>query len=85
MVNMFAAFGLGALVALLPLAALAQTDGTAQPMQVAQAAPAASFGPRRRRRVAQKAFAPQRNTRQGEGKGGRRHMRQMRTGTAPKS
>jgi hypothetical protein len=37
MVNTFVAIGLGAVIALSPLAAMAQSDG---PMQVAQAAPA---------------------------------------------
>ena len=40
MANTFVAIGFGALIALSPLAAIAQTDGAAQPMQVAQAAPA---------------------------------------------
>ena len=42
MVKTFVAIGLGAVIALSPLAAMAQSEGPAQPIQVAQAAPAAS-------------------------------------------
>jgi hypothetical protein len=42
MLNRFAAIGLGALLGLSPLAAIAQSDSSAQPMQLVQAAPAAS-------------------------------------------
>ena len=67
MVNTFAAIGLGALVALSPLAAIAQTDGAAQPMQVAQAAPAATNSAHAG--GGGKAFAPPRQRPQGTGEG----------------
>jgi len=82
----FAAIGLGALVALSPLAALAQSDGAGQPMQVAQAtaAPAnsghAAGGGSHRRHLRHRA-----NTHKEQARAGAEHMRKMRTGTAPKS
>ncbi len=84
MVNTFVAVGLGALVALSPLAAIAQTDGAAQPMQVAQAAPnsahaggGGSHGRHLRHRG---------NTHKEQARAGAEHMRQMRMApAAPKS
>jgi len=82
MVRMFAAIGLGALVALAPLAAAAQSDGTAQPMQVAQATlPATSAhaggGGSHRRHLRHSA-----NTHKERARAGAEHMRQMHTAPA---
>jgi hypothetical protein len=84
MVIRFAAIGLGAVIALSPLAAMAQADGT-QPMQVAQAAPAANSahaggGGSHRRHLRHRA-----NAHKEQARAGAEHMRQMRMGTAPKS
>jgi hypothetical protein len=84
MVNTFVAIGFGALVALSPLAAIAQTDGAAQPMQVAQAAPAtpnsahAGGGGSHRRHLRHNA-----NTHKERARAGAEHMRQMRMAPAP--
>ena len=69
MVNTFVAIGLGALIALSPLAAMAQSDGRSHASGPGRSRDA-QLSPRRRRRVAQKAFAPQRQHAQGEGEGG---------------
>jgi hypothetical protein len=85
MVNTFVAIGLGTVIALSPLAAIAQTDG--QPMQVAQAAPAtpnsahAGGGGSHRRHLRHNA-----NTHKERARAGAEHMRQMRMAPAgPKS
>jgi hypothetical protein len=87
MVKMFAAMGFGALIALSPLAAIAQTDGAAQPMQMAQAAPAApnaahaGGGGSHRRHLRHRA-----NTHKERARAGAEHMRQMHMApAAPKS
>ena len=81
MVKMFAAIGLGALVALSPLAAIAQSDGPAQPMEVAQAAATATGsaahaggGGSHRRHLRHSA-----NTHKERARAGAEHMRQMRS------
>src|SRR5271154_949392 len=84
MVKIFAAMGLGALVALSPLAAMAQSDGTTEPMQVAQAttssAHAGGGGSHSRH------LRHSRNTHKERARAGAEHMRQMRTApAAPKS
>jgi hypothetical protein len=85
MTKMFAAMGLGVLIALSPLAAMAQSDGAAGPMQVAQAttgSPAhAGGGGSHRRHLRHSA-----NTHKERARAGAEHMRQMRTApAAPKS
>ena len=84
MVNTFVAIGLGAVIALSPLAAMAQSDG---PMQVAQAAPAtpnsahAGGGGSHGRHLRHSA-----NTHKDRARAGAEHMRQMRMApAAPKS
>jgi hypothetical protein len=84
MVKTFDAIGVGALVFLSPLAAIAQSDGPAQ--QVAQATPAvtnpahAGGGGSHRRHLRHNA-----NTHKERARAGAEHMRQMRMGTAPKT
>jgi hypothetical protein len=79
-----AAIGFGTLVALWPLAAIAQTDGTAQPMQVAQAIPPtgnsahAGGGGSHGRHLRHQA-----NTHKERARAGAEHMRQMRMAPAP--
>jgi hypothetical protein len=87
MVNTLAAIGLGAVIALSPLAAMAQTDGSAQPIQVAQAAPAATGtahaggGGSHRRHLRHSG-----NTHKERARAGAEHMRQMRMApAAPKT
>jgi len=86
MMKIHIAIGLGTLVALSPLAALARTEGAAQPMQVAQATPAATNsahaggGGSHRRHLRHSA-----NTHKERSRAGAEHIRQMRTGTAPKT
>jgi len=84
MVNTFVAIGLGAVIALSPLVAMAQSDG---PMQVAQAAPAtpnsahAGGGGSHRRHLRHSA-----NMHKERARAGAEHMRQMRMApAAPKS
>jgi hypothetical protein len=78
MVKTFVGIGLGALIGLSPLAAMAQSDGSAQPMQVAQAAPAATGsahaagGGSHRRHLRHRA-----NTHKERARAGAEHMRQM--------
>ena len=84
--NTFAAISIGALVGLSPLAAMAQSDGSAQPMLLAQAAPApnsahAGGGGSHSRHMRHRA-----NTHKERARAGAEHMRQMRTAPAtPKS
>ena len=78
----FVAISLGAFIGLSPLAAMAQSDGPAQPMQLAQAAPAATSahaggGGSHGRHLRHTA-----NTHKERARAGAEHMRQMRT--APK-
>jgi hypothetical protein len=86
MIKKLTAIGLGAVVTLAPLAALAQTEGAAQPMQVAQAATPtpnsahAGGGGSHRRHLRHSA-----NSHKERARAGAEHMRQMRMGTAPKS
>lgn len=86
MIKTFAAISIGALVGLSPLAAMAQSDGSAQPMQLAQAAPAPSSahaggGGSHSRHMRHRA-----NTHKERARAGAEHMRQMRTApAAPKS
>jgi hypothetical protein len=81
----FAAIGFGAVIAFSPLAAMAQSDGTPAPMQVAQAttgSPAhAGGGGSHSRHLRHRA-----NTHKERARAGAEHMRQMRTApAAPKS
>ena len=87
MVNTFIAISVGALVALSPVAAMAQSEGPAPPIQVAQAAPAASGtahaagGGSHRRHLRHSG-----STHKERARAGAEHMRQMRTApVAPKS
>jgi hypothetical protein len=86
MMKVHLAIGLGTLIALSPFAALAQTEGAAQPLQVAQAAPAApnsahaGGGGSHRRHLRHSA-----NSHKERARAGAEHMRQMRMGTAPKT
>jgi hypothetical protein len=86
MIKIHLAIGLGTLIALSPLAALAQTEKAAQPMQVAQAAPAttnsahAGGGGSHRRHLRHSG-----NTHKERARAGAEHMREMRMGTAPKT
>jgi hypothetical protein len=82
MVNTFAAIGLGAVIALSPLAAMAQSDG---PMQVAQAAPAATSAHAGGGGSHSRHLRHSRNSHKEQARAGAEHMRMMRTGTAPKS
>lgn len=81
--NTFAAIGLGAVIALSPLAAMAQSDGPGQLMQVAQAttnsAHAGGGGSHSRH------LRHSGNTHKERARAGAEHMRQMRMGTAPKT
>jgi hypothetical protein len=82
MLKTFAAISLGAFVAVSPLAALAQSEGPAQPEQLAQAAPAtgtahAAGGGSHRRHLRHRA-----NTHKERARAGAEHMRQMRTAPA---
>jgi hypothetical protein len=87
MVNTFVAISLGALVALSPFAAIAQSEGPAQPEQVAQAAPTpagtahAGGGGSHRRHLRHTS-----NTHKERARAGAEHIRQMRMApAAPKS
>jgi hypothetical protein len=86
MIKKLTAIGLGAVVTLAPLAALAQTEGPAQSMQVAQAATPttnsahAGGGGSHRRHLRHRA-----NAHKEQARAGAEHLRQMRMGTAPKS
>jgi hypothetical protein len=86
MLNTFVAISLGALFALSPLTAVAQSEGPAQPQQVAEAAPAATGtahaggGGSHRRHLRHRA-----NTHKERARAGAEHMRQMRMAPAPKS
>jgi hypothetical protein len=80
MFKTFAAIGLGAFVAVSPLAAFAQSEAPAEPEQLAQAAPApsgtahAAGGGSHRRHLRHRA-----NTHKERARAGAEHMRQMRT------
>ena len=84
MKHLLAAFGVGALVGLSPLAATAQTDGQAQPMQMAQAETGsahAAGGGSHSRHMRHRA-----NQSRERARGGAEHRRQMRKApAAPKS
>ncbi len=83
MLKTFLAIGLGAFVALSPLAALAQSEGPAQPERLAQAAPApsgtahAAGGGSHKRHLRHRA-----NTHKERARAGAEHMRHMRTAPA---
>jgi hypothetical protein len=83
MVNTCVAIGLGALIALSPLGAMAQSDGPAQPEQLAQAAPPpagtahAGGGGSHRRHLRHRA-----NQHKERARAGAEHMRQMRMAPA---
>lgn len=75
MLKTFVAIGLGAVIALPPLAAIAQTEGPAQPEQLAQAAPGtahAAGGGSHRRHLRHRA-----NQSRERSRAGAEHMRQM--------
>jgi hypothetical protein len=78
MVNTFAAIGLGAVIALSPLAAIAQPDGSAQPMQVAQSSAHAGGGGSFKRHLRYR-----NNQSRERARAGAEHMRQMRMAPAP--
>jgi hypothetical protein len=87
MLKTFAAISFGAFVAVSPLAALAQSEGPAQPERLAQAATApsgtahAAGGGSHRRHLRHRA-----NTHKERARAGAEHMRQMRMApAAPKS
>ena len=84
MMNTFAAIAVGALMALSPLAALAQTDGQA-PIQMAQAAPAATSAHAAGGGSHRSHLRHSGNTHKERARAGAEHMRQMRMGTAPKT
>ena len=80
MMNTFVAIGLGAVIVFSPLAAMAQSEGSPQPLQVAQAGtahPGGSHGRQMRHRA---------NTHKERARAGAEHIRQMRMApAAPKS
>jgi len=79
--NMLAAFSVGALIALSPIAARAQSDAPAQPEQVAQATTGsvhAGGGGSHSRHHRHRA-----NTHKERARAGAEHMRQMRKAPAP--
>ena len=80
MLNRLVAISLGALVGLSPLAAMAQSEGPAQPEQLAQAAPgtahAGGGGSHRRHKRDRMHHAQER------ARAGAEHMRQMRMAPA---
>ena len=84
MKSMLAAFGVGALIGLSPLAATAQTDGQAHPMQMAQAETGSAHaggGGSHSRHMRHRA-----NTHKERARAGAEHMRTMRHApAAPKS
>jgi hypothetical protein len=83
MIKKLTAIGLGAVVTLAPLAALAQTEG--QPVQVAQAAAPANSGHAAGGGSHRRHLRHSANTHKERARAGAEHMRQMRMGTAPKS
>jgi hypothetical protein len=85
MANKLVAIGLGAIMVLSPLAAVAQIDGADQPIRVAQAAPAATSahaggGGSHRRHLRYHGSQSRERARAGA-----EHMRQMRMAPAPKT
>ena len=84
MKSMLAAFGVGALIGLSPLAAAAQTDGQAHPMQMAQAETGSAHaggGGSHSRHMRHSA-----NSHKERARAGAEHMRQMRKApAAPKN
>lgn len=84
--NRFVAISLGALLGLSPLAAMAQSDGSAQPMRLAQAAPAPSSAHAGGGGSHSRHLRHSRSTHKDRARAGAEHMRQMRTApAAPKS
>lgn len=80
----FAAIGLGVVIALSPLAAMAQTEGPAQTEQLAQAAPAAA--PATPRGSHRRHLRNQGNLSRERARASAEHMRMMRHApAAPKS
>jgi hypothetical protein len=81
MVNKLAVIGLGAVVVLAPLAAVAQTDAPGQPLQVAQSSAHAGGGGSFKRHLRYR-----NNQSRERARAGAEHMRHMRMApTAPKT
>jgi hypothetical protein len=81
MVNKLAVIGLGAAIALAPLAAVAQTEAPDQPVQVAQSSAHAGGGGSFKRHLRYR-----NNQSRERARAGAEHMRQMRMSpTAPKT
>ena len=87
MKNKFVAIGLGAVIVFSPLAAMAQSEGLAQPEQVAQAAPAPTGTAHAAGRGSHSRHMRHRaNTHKERARAGAEHMRMMRHApAAPKS